>query len=80
LPLGMSWLRLTKNPDHHTKKDKPFSQKMHLKIPLSRRVRNCETLDPAAEFQIFTSLWSRYHQWLPETELIQVSAFSKFIF
>jgi hypothetical protein len=35
--LDESSLTLSGNPDHHLPKNEPFSQKMHLKIPLSNR-------------------------------------------
>ncbi len=39
-------------------------------------VWNCQILNQVVESQLFTSLWNRYHQWLFDIELIQVSAFS----
>ncbi len=35
--LDRCWLPLSENPDHHPQKNEPFSQEMHLKIPLLSR-------------------------------------------
>jgi hypothetical protein len=37
VPLGGYLLILSENPHHHPPKNKPFSQEMHLKIPLLSR-------------------------------------------
>ncbi len=39
-------------------------------------VWNCQILNQVVESQLFTFLWNRYHQWLSDIELIQISAFS----
>ncbi len=49
---------------------------MHLKMPLSSRVCNCQILNKVVESQLFTSLSNRYQQWLSGSDLIQMSAFS----
>jgi hypothetical protein len=43
-------------------------------------VWNCQLLHEAVELHLFTSLQVRYHKWLPDIELIQMSAFLSFIF
>jgi hypothetical protein len=46
---------------------------MHLKIPLfsqGLKISNYE------ESQLFTSFWSRYHQWLPDIEANLINPFS----
>jgi hypothetical protein len=35
VPLDRSWLPHSENPDHHSQKNEPLSQEMHLKITLS---------------------------------------------
>jgi hypothetical protein len=35
--LDRSWRVPSENPDHHPKNIEPFSQEMHLKMPLSRQ-------------------------------------------
>ncbi len=42
-------------------------------------VWNYQLLNQVLESQLFTSLWNRYHQWLPDIELIQTSAFCNFL-
>ncbi len=50
---------------------------MHLNIPLLMpEVWDCQILNQVVESQFFNSLWDRYHQWLYDTKLIQISAFS----
>ncbi len=80
VPFDRSWLPLSENPDHHPPQNEPFSQKMHLKIPLLSGVWNCQILNQVVESQLFTSSWNRFHQWLPEIKLIQTSAFFSFLF
>ncbi len=41
---------------------------------------NCQILNQVVETQLFISLWNRYHQRLSDIELIQISAFSSFLF
>ncbi len=54
----------------------PFSQEMHLKIPLlSLGVWNWLILNQATVFQLFISLWNRYRQSFADIKLIQIRAF-----
>ncbi len=36
---------------------------------------SCQILNQVVESQFFTSLWNRYHQWLPDIGLNQISVF-----
>ncbi len=47
---------------------------MHLKIPLSSRGLKSSILNPVEEPQLFSSSLTRFHQWLSDIELIQISA------
>jgi hypothetical protein len=60
------------------KKNEPFSQEKHLKIPLLSRGLKMSYSKPVVESELFTSLYNRYHLWLLDIELIQMSAISSF--
>jgi hypothetical protein len=59
-------------------KKTPFSQEMHLKIPLLSQSLKFSNLEPGLESQPFTCLWNKYHQWLSDVQLIQMIGFSSF--
>jgi hypothetical protein len=76
MPLDRPWLLLSENLDHHPPKNEPCCQEMHLKIPLSSRVWNCQILNQVVESQLLISSRNRNHHWLSDIKLIQMSAFS----
>ncbi len=75
--LDRSWLPLSENANFRPspKKNELFSQDMHSKLPTLDRVETCQFLKHDVEPRVFTFMWNRYHQWLVDTELIQISAF-----
>jgi hypothetical protein len=77
VPLDKFWLPLSKNPDHlPIEKETNRSAWTCIRNScFAAEFRNCQILNHVVESPLFTSLWNRNHQWLPDTELIQMSAF-----
>jgi hypothetical protein len=49
---------------------------MHFKILFLSQGLELSDINQVVESQLFTSCWNWFHQWLPDSELIQISAFS----
>ncbi len=76
VPLNSSWPRLSKNHDHHPKKTNRSAWRCIWRYRFKGRVWNCQILNQVVQSQLFTSFWNRFHQWLSDIELNQISVFS----
>jgi hypothetical protein len=76
VPSNRSWFPLSENPNHHPQKTNRSDKRCIWRYSFQAWVWNCQILNQVVESQLFTSLWNRYHQWLSDIELIQISVFS----
>ncbi len=74
VPLIISWLSLSEDPDHNPKKT--VQPRDAFEDIAFKPVWKCQILNQIVESHLFTSFWNRYHQWLSDIELIQRSALS----
>jgi hypothetical protein len=76
VPLDRSWLPLSENQIVTAKKTNRSARRCIWRYRFIAEVWNCQILNQVVESQLSTSLWNRYHRWLSDIELIQISAFS----
>ncbi len=76
----MSWLPPSENPDVHPQKTNRSDRTCIQSYRLLTGVGTCQFLNYDVEPRVFTFPWNRYHQWLADIELIQISTFFGFLF
>jgi hypothetical protein len=72
----MFWLHLLENLDHHFQKTNRSARRCIWWYRFWDAVWNCQILNQVVASQLFTSLRNKYHQWLSDIELNQISVFS----
>jgi hypothetical protein len=70
--MPLRFITITKNK----KKNEPFARRCIWRYCSKAGVWKCQILNQVVDSQFFTSLWNRYHQWLSDISLNQISAFS----